>query len=146
MVLTVFAGIAEFERALIHERTGNGRAAAMRRGVRFGRPAKLGSEQVTLARRLLEEGTSAGERGGADEGPSRHPLPGPRHRAVIRVNARSSGSVAPRRACICYDDAAIASNEGIGGWMRHGGSGCASAPTPSGCVKAAPTARPSSSG
>ena len=30
MVLTVFAGIAEFERALIHERTSTGRAAAMR--------------------------------------------------------------------------------------------------------------------
>jgi DNA invertase Pin-like site-specific DNA recombinase len=33
MVLTVFAGIAEFERALIHERTGTGRAAAKQRGV-----------------------------------------------------------------------------------------------------------------
>ena len=42
MVLTVFAGIAEFERALIHERTGTGRAAAMRRGVRFGRPGQAG--------------------------------------------------------------------------------------------------------
>ena len=29
MVLTVFAGIAEFERALIRERTGTGRTAAM---------------------------------------------------------------------------------------------------------------------
>ena len=56
MVLTVFAGIAEFERALIHERTGTGRTAAMRRGVRFGRPAKLAADQVALARRLLEEG------------------------------------------------------------------------------------------
>ena len=61
MVLTVFAGIAEFERALIHERTGTGRAAAMQRGVRFGRPAKLAADQVALARRLLEEGTAAGE-------------------------------------------------------------------------------------
>jgi DNA invertase Pin-like site-specific DNA recombinase len=32
MVLTVFAGIAEFERALIQERTGAGRAAARQRG------------------------------------------------------------------------------------------------------------------
>ena len=40
MVLTVFAGIAEFERALIHERTGAGRAAARARGVRFGSAAK----------------------------------------------------------------------------------------------------------
>ena len=61
MVLTVFAGIAEFERALIHERTGNGRAAARQRGVRFGRPAKLAVDQVVLARRLLEEGRPAGE-------------------------------------------------------------------------------------
>jgi DNA invertase Pin-like site-specific DNA recombinase len=61
MVLTVFAGIAEFERALIHERTGNGRAAARQRGVRFGRPAKLAVDQVGLARRLLEEGRPAGE-------------------------------------------------------------------------------------
>ena len=61
MVLTVFAGIAEFERALIYERTSTGRAAAMQRGVRFGRPAKLASEQIKLAQRLLEEGTSAGE-------------------------------------------------------------------------------------
>ena len=61
MVLTVFAGIAEFERALIHERTGAGRIAAKRRGVRFGRPAKLSAEQVSLAHRLLEEGGAAGE-------------------------------------------------------------------------------------
>jgi DNA invertase Pin-like site-specific DNA recombinase len=33
----------------------------MQRGVRFGRPAKLGAEQVTLAQRLLEEGIAAGE-------------------------------------------------------------------------------------
>ena len=39
MVLTVFAGLAEFERELIRERTGAGRIAAMKRGVRFGRPA-----------------------------------------------------------------------------------------------------------
>jgi len=56
MVLTVFAGIAEFERALIHERTGAGRAAAKARGVRFGRPAKLSADQVSLAQRLIGEG------------------------------------------------------------------------------------------
>ena len=32
MVLTVFAGLAEFEKELIRERTGTGRIAAMRRG------------------------------------------------------------------------------------------------------------------
>jgi len=59
MVLTVFAGIAEFERALIHQRTGAGRAAAMKRGVRFGRPPKLTVEQIALGQRLIEEGRSA---------------------------------------------------------------------------------------
>lgn len=58
MVLTVFAGIAEFERALLHQRTGAGRTAARARGVRFGRPPKLTAEQVVLARRLIDEGTA----------------------------------------------------------------------------------------
>jgi DNA invertase Pin-like site-specific DNA recombinase len=46
MVLTIFAGIAEFERELIHERTGSGRVAAKQRGVRFGRPPKLTCDQI----------------------------------------------------------------------------------------------------
>ena len=57
MVLTVFAGIAEFERALIHQRTRARRTAARARGVRFGRPPKLTAEQVNVARRLIDEGT-----------------------------------------------------------------------------------------
>ncbi len=56
MVLTVFAGIAEFERALIHERTGAGRVAAKARGVRFRRPTKLSADQINLAQRLISEG------------------------------------------------------------------------------------------
>ena len=41
MVLTVFAGIAEFERALIIDRTRSGRNAAKARGVKFGpRPTR----------------------------------------------------------------------------------------------------------
>jgi DNA invertase Pin-like site-specific DNA recombinase len=58
MVLTVFAGMAEFERALINQRTSSGRVAAMKRGVRFGRPAKLTAEQIALGQRLIEEGRS----------------------------------------------------------------------------------------
>ncbi len=58
MVLTVFAGIAEFERTLIHQRTSSGRMAAKQRGVRFGRPPRLTAEQVALGQRLIEEGTS----------------------------------------------------------------------------------------
>ena len=61
MVLTVFAGIAEFERALIHQRTSTGRAAAKQRGVRFGRRPKLTADQIALARRLTQEGTSVPE-------------------------------------------------------------------------------------
>jgi DNA invertase Pin-like site-specific DNA recombinase len=59
MVLTVFAGMAEFERALINQRTSSGRDAAMKRGVRFGRPVKLTAEQITLGQRLIDEGRSA---------------------------------------------------------------------------------------
>lgn len=43
MMLIVFAGIAEFERALILERTSARRKAAKLGGVRFGRPSKLTS-------------------------------------------------------------------------------------------------------
>jgi DNA invertase Pin-like site-specific DNA recombinase len=58
MIMTIFAGIAEFERDLIRERTGAGRADARRRGVRFGRPKKMNTEQRDLAQRLLKEGKS----------------------------------------------------------------------------------------
>lgn len=61
MVLTVFAGISEFERALIAERTKIGRQAAREKGVRFGRPLKLSNQQVELGRRLTEEGRSVRE-------------------------------------------------------------------------------------
>jgi DNA invertase Pin-like site-specific DNA recombinase len=61
MVLTVFAGIAEFERDLIHQRTSSGRVSAKARGVRFGRPPKLTADQVALGERLVGEGTSVRE-------------------------------------------------------------------------------------
>ena len=61
MIMTIFAGIAEFERALIRERTGAGREAARKRGVRFGRPRKLSLDQEQLARRLVLEGKSASD-------------------------------------------------------------------------------------
>jgi DNA invertase Pin-like site-specific DNA recombinase len=56
MIMTVFAGIAEFERDLIRERTGAGREAAKQRGVRFGRPRKLDADQVKVVEQLLSEG------------------------------------------------------------------------------------------
>jgi DNA invertase Pin-like site-specific DNA recombinase len=52
--------MAEFERALIHQRTSSGRVAARVRGVHFGRPPKLTPEQIALGRRLVDEGTSFG--------------------------------------------------------------------------------------
>ena len=55
MVLTIFAGIADFERSLIGERTSAGRAAALARGVRFGPRPALNAEQIIHARRLIEE-------------------------------------------------------------------------------------------
>lgn len=61
MIMTVFAGIAEFERDLIRERTGAGRVAAKQRGVRFGRPEKMNDEQKLLAKRLLQENKSVNE-------------------------------------------------------------------------------------
>ncbi|MBA3536073.1 MAG: recombinase family protein [Tatlockia sp.] len=61
MIMTVFAGIAEFERDLIRERTGAGRVAAKQRGVRFGRPEKMNEEQKLLAKRLLQEDKSVSE-------------------------------------------------------------------------------------
>ena len=59
--MTVFAGIAEFERDLIRERTSAGREAARRRGIHLGRPRKLNPEQAKLARRLIDEGQSVKE-------------------------------------------------------------------------------------
>src|ERR1700731_2815530 len=53
MIMTIFAGIADFER---RERTSAGREAARKRGVKFGRPRKLSVDQEQLARRLVLEG------------------------------------------------------------------------------------------
>lgn len=58
MIMTVFSGIAEFERDLIKDRTSTGRLAAKKRGVIFGRPSKLNEEQRILIKRLLIEGES----------------------------------------------------------------------------------------
>lgn len=58
LVMTVLAGLAEFERDLIRDRTDVGRRAAIERGVRFGRPMKMTDEQLKLARKLLKQGNS----------------------------------------------------------------------------------------
>jgi DNA invertase Pin-like site-specific DNA recombinase len=53
LILTVLGGLAEFERELIAERTGEGRARAMAQGVVFGRKPKLTHHQrlEAIARR-----------------------------------------------------------------------------------------------
>ena len=48
--------LAELERSLIQERTKAGRAAAVARGVRMGRKPLLSAQQITHARKLLEQG------------------------------------------------------------------------------------------
>ena len=58
MVMTIFAGIAEFERTLILSRTTDGRLAAKARGVVFGRLKKTRPDQQELARELVREGRS----------------------------------------------------------------------------------------
>lgn len=55
MVMTVFAGIAEFERSLILERTRTGREAAKARGVQFGPRPTLSPAQLDHARQLIEQ-------------------------------------------------------------------------------------------
>ncbi|EJE8516545.1 recombinase family protein [Vibrio parahaemolyticus] len=55
MVLTVFAGIAEFERSLIIDRTRSGRQAAKAKGVKFGPPPTLSPEQIAHARALVDQ-------------------------------------------------------------------------------------------
>jgi DNA invertase Pin-like site-specific DNA recombinase len=45
LLVTMLAAIAEFERELIRERTGEGRKRAQANGVRFGRKPKLSDFQ-----------------------------------------------------------------------------------------------------
>jgi DNA invertase Pin-like site-specific DNA recombinase len=55
-IITVLAGLAEFERELIRSRCGEGITRAKARGVRFGRPPKLTPHQRQEARARLEAG------------------------------------------------------------------------------------------
>lgn len=57
----VIAALAEFERALITERTRAGIRAAKRRGVKLGRKPALSAEQVAHARKLVDAGDSPGD-------------------------------------------------------------------------------------
>jgi DNA invertase Pin-like site-specific DNA recombinase len=56
LMLTVLGGLAEFERSLILARTGEGRARAQARGVKFGRPPALTAHQRQEALQRLANG------------------------------------------------------------------------------------------
>ena len=56
LLVTMLAGIAEFERELIRARTGEGRKRAQARGVKFGRPPKLSAYQRQEALQRLAAG------------------------------------------------------------------------------------------
>jgi DNA invertase Pin-like site-specific DNA recombinase len=56
LLLTVLGGLAEFERSLIRIRTGEGRARAIRDGVRFGRKPKLTPHQRREALKRRDSG------------------------------------------------------------------------------------------
>jgi DNA invertase Pin-like site-specific DNA recombinase len=63
LMLTVLGGLAEFERELIRTRTGEGRARAVARGQRMGRPPKLTPHQRREALRRRERGETLAEIG-----------------------------------------------------------------------------------
>ena len=56
LLVTMLAGIAEFERELIKARTGEGRSRAKARGVKFGRPSSLTPHQRQEALQRLAAG------------------------------------------------------------------------------------------
>ena len=56
LMLTVLGGLAEFERDLIRARTGEGRARAVARGQKMGRPPKLTPHQQREAIRRRDRG------------------------------------------------------------------------------------------
>jgi DNA invertase Pin-like site-specific DNA recombinase len=56
LLVTMLAAIAEFERELIRERTGEGRRRAKAAGVRFGRPHTLTTHQRAEAFKRRENG------------------------------------------------------------------------------------------
>jgi DNA invertase Pin-like site-specific DNA recombinase len=61
LLSTLLAAIAEFERDLIRERTGNGRERAMAKGVKFGRKPKLSEYQRAEAIKRREAGETLAE-------------------------------------------------------------------------------------
>jgi hypothetical protein len=84
MFFQILGSIAEFEHALMSERTIDGLAAARARGRTGGQKPKLGTRQVTLAREMYEE---TGEDG--------------RRRYTVARSRQSSASPAPPSTATC---------------------------------------------
>ena len=61
LMLTVLAGLAEFERDLIRARTGEGRARAVARGQKMGRPFKLTDHQKREAIKRRDQGETVAD-------------------------------------------------------------------------------------
>ncbi len=61
LVLTILAGVAEFEREIIRERQHDGIKAAQKKGVKFGRPAKLDEDVASTVRNLREQGATVSD-------------------------------------------------------------------------------------
>lgn len=56
LVMHIFAALAEFERDLIRERTGEGRAAAKKKGIKFGRPKEKRNDKSVACANLYRSG------------------------------------------------------------------------------------------
>lgn len=65
LTLTVLGGLAEFERDLIRARTGEGRARAVARGQKMGRPFKLTDHQKHEAIKRREQGETLADVAGS---------------------------------------------------------------------------------
>jgi DNA invertase Pin-like site-specific DNA recombinase len=63
LMLTVLGGLAEFERDLIRARPGEGRARAVSRGQKMGRPFKLTDHQKREAIKRREQGETLADIG-----------------------------------------------------------------------------------
>ena len=61
LVMHIFAALAEFERDLIRERTGEGRAAAKKKGVRFGRPKQKQNDKAVVCANLYRSGMTVAQ-------------------------------------------------------------------------------------
>jgi len=97
LVFHIMGALAEFERALIAERSQAGMQAARRRGTHLGRPGKLTREQVVHAVRMVRDGMETVSGMASLYGVDRVTL----HRALKRAAAsdvlRDSGASFPPR-------------------------------------------------